>query len=226
MEKMEMMVRGRRGGMMVMRAMMKMLKMLLTPVDPTVTPPDPALCQFNRPPRLGENHGTRERPSVCQWLTAGWQRQAGGVAEAWFMRSVGSGAGVPALNLALPQTSLPWRSTVPTPHRSRVVTAEGRLRAVPSFRSDSADLPENPWNSMTSLFELAFILLWLIVPTAPELRIQPGIPCSALPSDSADFLRTSYSPADNPGALTRTFAFKHAPPPETVRGISACLKGA
>ena len=71
---------------------------------------------------MGENHGTRERPSACGWLTAGWRRQAGGVAEAWFMRSVGSRAGVPALNLALPQTSLPWRSTVPTVRRSR----EGR----------------------------------------------------------------------------------------------------
>lgn len=58
-------------------------------------------------------------------FVGGWPRGGRGVrgrwglelhcaAEAWFMCTVGSQAGVLALNLALLQTSLPWRSAVPT----------------------------------------------------------------------------------------------------------------
>lgn len=39
-----------------------------------------------------------------------------------------------------------------------------------SFGSDFADLPENLRKSVTSLFKLAFILLWLIVPTVPDIH--------------------------------------------------------
>lgn len=44
------------------------------------------------------------------------------------------------------------------------------MGASASFRSDFTDLPENLWKSMTSLFKLAFILLWPIVPTVPDIH--------------------------------------------------------
>lgn len=57
---------------------------------------------------------------VSDWPRGGrgvrgrWGRELHCTAEAWTICTVGSQAGVLALNLALLQTSLPWRSAVPT----------------------------------------------------------------------------------------------------------------
>lgn len=59
---------------------------------------------------------------VSGWVGPGAPQRSRGLVQAWFMRTVGSRAGGLLLNLALLQTSLPWRSAVPTAKHS----GEGR----------------------------------------------------------------------------------------------------
>ncbi|KAK1903185.1 3'(2')5'-bisphosphate nucleotidase CysQ, partial [Dissostichus eleginoides] len=113
-----------------------------------------------------ENQGETQRLSTVDRGVAG----VGGAgklhsaAEAWFMCSVGSQAGVLALNLALLQTSLLWRSAVPTAKQSR----EGRnvLNSTPVPNTEWGSRQLKPW------FELVFAPLLGVLISSTE-------PCGA-----------------------------------------------